>query len=51
MLSSYHVLIISLLVILIGVIVAVMLNKDSVIIDQYIKIFQEIVKFYTTKIE
>jgi hypothetical protein len=51
MLSSYHVLILSLLVIMIGVIVAVILNRDSVIIDQYIKNFQEIVKFYTTKIE
>ena len=50
-LSSYHVLILSLLVIMIGVIVAVILNRDSVIIDQYIKNFQEIVKFYTTKIE
>ena len=50
-LSSFHVLILSLLVIMIGVIVAVILNRDSVIIDQYIKIFQEIVKFYTTKIE
>jgi len=51
MLSSYHVLILSLLVIMIGVIVAVILNRDLVIIDQYIKNFQEIVKFYTTKIE
>jgi len=50
-LSSFHVLILSLLVIMIGVIVAVILNRDSVIIDQYIKNFQEIVKFYTTKIE
>ena len=50
-LSSSHVLILSLLVIIIGVIVAVILNRDSVIIDQYIKNFQEIVKFYTTKIE
>jgi hypothetical protein len=50
-LSSFHVLILSLLVIMIGVIVAVILNRDSVIIDHYIKNFQEIVKFYTTKIE
>ena len=50
-LSSFHVLILSLLVIMIGVIVAVILNRDSVIIDQHIKNFQEIVKFYTTKIE
>jgi hypothetical protein len=50
-LSSSHILILSLLIIMIGVIVAVMLNRDSVIIDQYIKQFQEIVKFYMTKIE
>lgn len=50
-LSSSHILMLSLLIIMIGVIVAVMLNRDSVIIDQYIKQFQEIVKFYMTKIE
>lgn len=50
-LSSSHILILSLLIVSIGVIVAVMLNRDSVNIDQYINQFQDIVKFYMTKIE
>ena len=50
-LTPSHILILSLLIIMIGVIIAIIMNRDSVIIDQYIKQFQKIIKFYMTVIE